>query len=115
MNRCAAFILGFLITAPMKSQAVVTIGDRSCGVWVDARRSEVINATASLDSLVVGAYLTGFMTGMAVDSRDDILRGTDYDSILLWMDKYCKAHPLEKISYGGIELFFELKSRMSKP
>jgi hypothetical protein len=108
-------ILGFFAAAPIASHAVTTLGDRSCGQWVEARRSEVITNVSTLDSVSSLNYLMGLMTGMALSENDDVLKITDADSVLLWMDQYCQTHPLDMITTGGMRLVMELRGRMHHP
>jgi len=53
----------------------------------------------------------GFMTGLAVDSQKDVLAEPDGDSLILWMDNYCKSHPLDTVGAGATVLYRELLSR----
>lgn len=58
-----------------------------------------------------GAWLVGFLSGIAVAKNSDFIKGTDGESILLWMDNYCRSNPLKGISDGGGALFYELKKQ----
>ncbi|WP_177200394.1 hypothetical protein [Paraburkholderia diazotrophica] len=54
------------------------------------------------------------MSGLATGTRVDILRDTDYDSLIAWMDNYCNTHPLERVSGGAAQLYIELQGRVPK-
>jgi hypothetical protein len=100
---CATFLLVML--ASRDAMALATMGDRSCGTWATRKQDFTTDISST-------AWLTGFMTGMAVGTSVDVLRDVDGDSVLLWMDNYCKAHPLDKVATGAATLFIELRGRM---
>src|ERR1019366_4808859 len=96
----AALLLMVLFSS--SASAVIVRAVSSCGQWVQERqangRPEDANRFWSL----------GYMSGRAVDSGMDLLKNTDAASIELWMDNYCKAHPLKSVADGGDVLFAEL-------
>ncbi|MDM0103750.1 hypothetical protein QTH97_02310 [Variovorax sp. J22R24] len=83
-------------------QAVEARGMRSCGTWTKER------AVQGVDHFVSEAWLLGYLSGMAFVSSKNILKGTDNDSLYLWMDNYCKANPLKDEADGANDLYFEL-------
>lgn len=86
------------------SAAVAVRYSWSCGAWAAEQ--------AKSNSLYYQKWwLIGFMSGLALGKDDDILEGTDPQSIYLWMDNYCKANPLNDITYGGVDLYYELKKQ----
>jgi hypothetical protein len=91
-----ALILSAASISSLAAGTVRVQGGSSCGTWVSER----------------GPYhkgwLLGYLSGIAMGSAIDILGDTDYDSIYLWMDKYCRDNPLKKISDGGSDLALEL-------
>ncbi|MFP3556948.1 hypothetical protein [Paraburkholderia sp. SIMBA_054] len=89
------------------ANATTVMGVRSCGQWT-AR-----NASA-LDRAAAEAWLLGYLGGLATGSRVDVLRDTDYDSLMAWMDNYCKAHPIERVTSGAAQLYLELQGRVPK-
>jgi hypothetical protein len=84
--------------------AITTMGGRSCGQWEN-------RAQDNMARLAAEGWLMGFMSGLAIGSSKDVLADPDGASLVLWMDNYCKAHPLEKIGTGGVVLYFELLRR----
>lgn len=54
------------------------------------------------------------MTGLAIASDAHVLKNTDGPSMLMWMDNYCRAHPLDRVATGATTLYFELRGRMGK-
>ncbi|BDC37783.1 hypothetical protein PTKU15_10800 [Paraburkholderia terrae] len=94
-------------TVTTSAYATTTIGNRTCGQWSARKQNTYI-------TFAIEAWLMGYMTGLAVASGDDVLAGTDADSIYLWMDNYCQSHPLDRVGTGATDLFFELKARQRK-
>jgi hypothetical protein len=104
-NTCIIAMMALaLLTAENSVMALTTIGDRSCGQWVGRTKSP-------LDRIGAENWLMGFMTGLAVDSQKDVLAEPDGDSLILWMDNYCKSHPLDTVGAGATVLYRELLSR----
>ncbi|RYH67703.1 MAG: hypothetical protein EON54_03810 [Alcaligenaceae bacterium] len=82
--------------------AVIVMGAVPCGVWVKDRTEKGWNETADR------SWLTGFLSGLAIESEKDVLRTVNAESIYLWMDNYCRANPLKQLATGGQVLFEEL-------
>jgi hypothetical protein len=87
-------------------------GDTSCGQYIEARAAR---ATPKYDeALVIGimtpAWLAGFLTAYNMLTPDtyNILGSSDMQSALVWLDNFCKANPLERISTGAATLVNEL-------
>ncbi|MBR8000357.1 hypothetical protein [Burkholderia vietnamiensis] len=90
-----------------EASAITTLGDRSCGKWASHGVNTVQNAADI-------SWLAGMMTGLSVALSIDVLANTDGESIALWMDNYCRSHPLNNVGTGASELFIELVGRMQK-
>lgn len=88
--------------------AVTVMGSRSCGEWVEARK------TGGYSEIAVQGWLGGYLSGLAVESGRDILASTDLSSLSLWMDKHCKDNPLRRIDGAGYFLFIELERKIKK-
>lgn len=101
MLAIAAFSLGVVTTS---ANALSTVGDRSCGKWSARKQNPYTEASSE-------AWLMGYMTGLAIASEKDVLADTDGESMILWMDNYCRTHPLDLVGTGGATLFFELMGR----
>ena len=99
-TQLATVMLLCLGLAAPSAQAVETRGARSCGIWISDK--------ANVQAVTNEAWLVGFLTGMAVNSGKDILKGTDNVSIILWVDNYCRANPLQNLTRAGDTLFEEL-------
>ena len=78
-------------------------GPISCGTFVEARKSESGKQQIAL-------WMAGFITAYNWRTLDtaDILANTDMAGALLWMENYCRAHPLESVVHGAMQLTKEL-------
>lgn len=86
-------------------------GVASCGIWVKDRTEKI---QSPLIWMVDQSWLLGFLSGMAIGTSKDVLKGIDSASIVLWMDNYCQKNPLNGTDDGGQELFLELMARTKK-
>jgi hypothetical protein len=89
---------------------IVGNGLGSCGSWIQERR------TSSVKAEVLGAWVTGFLTGansvIKGASKRDILKARDVQGLWSWIDNYCGAHPLDSIAQAAAELTAELSRRV---
>lgn len=99
-------ILGFV---SLPSSAFTTVGNRSCGKWVEGRSNP-----GSYRNIGVISWLGGYISGMASMSGVDILKDRDADSVFLWVDNYCRSNPLENLSDAGNALYSELQKGLKK-
>jgi hypothetical protein len=99
---CALALTCLVLSATTsEAQAVMTRGAPSCGKWIAEKGNGPMR----------GGYewwLLGFLTGVAVSSDKDFLRGTDNESIYLWVDNYCSSKPLSSVTEAGDRLSEEL-------
>ena len=79
---------------------------QSCGVWVEESKQEMNVRKAGLRNAVMG-----YLSGLAVGTKMDILKNTDFDSVMLWVTNYCTANPLDKMVDASDALFRELMKR----
>lgn len=97
-------LVGLLVSTG--ATAVSTMGNTSCGRWVKDR-----SASSLRDQLAGDSWLIGYLNGVAAWSDVDILNQVDGESLMLWMDNYCKANPLESVAHGGMVLGVELMKK----
>ena len=88
--------------AATNAKAVAIKGGASCGTWVKESKVE------GWPRLVNRSWLMGYLSGLVVESNRDVLRGTDAESLYLWVDNYCQSNPLKDIDDAGYILFQEL-------
>lgn len=85
--------------------AVVAFGGSDCGEWIRSPSESKRH------------WLSGYMSGLNTmhyfnDNKDDPLNKINSaQQIFLWMDNYCKANPLKRVSDGGETLFIELMKK----
>lgn len=100
----AAVVAGLMLNlAEFDAQAVDVRSIRSCGAWIKDQQEGNIPGEAANRF-----WLLGFLSGFAVGANKDLLRGTDNDSIQLWVDNYCRANPLDDVIAAGHALAVEL-------
>ena len=93
----SGLILSFAV---LNVEAVQIRGVRSCGVW--------INDKGTMQEPGHFSWLLGFLSGISIATDNDFLRGTESESISLWVDNYCRANPLDTLSGAGQLLAAEL-------
>lgn len=91
---------------------ITSLGTPSCGAWT--KHGQAKKRGDNVDALMDRSWLVGYLSGMSTGRSIDALHGTDYDSLVLWMDNYCDRHPLERISKGADELWLELADRRTQ-
>lgn len=82
---CGALLSGTADAA----NSLTYMGAKSCGEWVKRR------AEKGWPAIVLGHWVTGFLSGIAVGNNNDILKGAEGESLMLWMDNYCQDNPLD--------------------
>ena len=97
-------VFSMLAGVSTNTNAITAIDTPSCGNWVESRQAK----RSYLERAHNGGWLLGFMSGLAMKSGIDYLAKSDKDSLLLWVDNYCKANPLEYLDKAGYELEKEL-------
>ena len=83
-------------TASDKDNSSSTQGAVSCGKYIEERGLKGWSYT------VIKGWVAGYVTaynGLAPDTYD-ILGKSDLNHAMLWMEDYCKAHPLENLANG---------------
>jgi len=92
-------ILGF----SSNSLAVQVRGAPSCGNWVTERTS-----ANKWYGIANNYWLNGYLSSFAKSTSHDILKNMNNDSVKLWMDNYCKEHPLGAVDDGADLLIKQL-------
>lgn len=78
-------------------------GYASCGIWVQGRTKNDAGGVANR------FWVLGYLSGLASSSKVNILKGTDSQSIYLWIDTFCRANPLKDVADASEVLFQELR------
>jgi len=85
-------------------------GNSSCGKWLVDRKP----SAESRDPYVwfkMYDWVLGWLSAANYYDAHEPLRQTDYDGVVAWLDKYCRAHPHNIIQEAAASLVDEL----SKP
>ena len=80
------------------------LGLESCGRWVTERARES-RVASEMDTWVAG-YVTGYAAAEISPGRTMLL--TDVAALNVWVDNYCRLHPLEKVADAALKLATEL-------
>ncbi len=102
-------LLGCLFGSHLFAAEVDLMGTRSCSNWSEERR--MANSSKEMNRipvLITRSWFLGYLSGRAAASRKNFLKGTDSDSIFLWLDNYCRANPNKDLDSAGVELAREL-------
>lgn len=103
--KCAGVSLILMLSAIDVGADVTIRGVPSCVSWlVDDEQNKGDGWVRVADQ----SWLLGFLSGQALESDKNVLKGTDSDTLYRWMDNYCMMNPLKNIADGGDALFYEL-------
>jgi len=121
----AAFAVVLTAVMPAFSEYALDVGANTCTKWIEARKIR-----GGLADVKHAAWLRGYLSAAAAllqgearsavfmgknDQRliekADILRQIEATAIDAWMDKYCQAHPIDKIADAIRVLVSELKQK----
>jgi hypothetical protein len=106
----AILCLGANSSAGAELSSVVGVGNKSCGAWTAARRSQTMLAD------VYEGWIAGFLTGANsiisntehIDTLAEIIAHRDAEGIWAWIDNYCQSYPLDSIATAADKLGAEL-------
>jgi hypothetical protein len=88
----ALLVITFSVISNWANAQVHIKGGRSCGVWIEDRRSK-----DKLGEIGDMNWLIGYLSGLTSAWNKDILAGTDNSSIYLWVDNYCQTNPMMRL------------------
>jgi hypothetical protein len=109
MSRTIAFLAGCLLSLNLFASVVDIRGSRSCGKWVEEKRmANSMNEMNRIPALITQSWFLGYLSGRADESGKNFLKGTDNESIFLWLDNYCHANPDKNLDNAGPALAREL-------
>jgi hypothetical protein len=89
-----------------KTVAIHGFGSQSCGAWIEARRQRN-QVSVGMGSWVLG-YITAYNT---FEGTGNVLRGTDLEGTLAWIDKHCRDNPTEDLANAVVALIRHLEPR----
>ena len=67
-----------------------------------------MNEMNRIPVLITKNWFLGYLSGRADESGKNFLKGTDSESIFLWLDNYCHANPDKNLDNAGLDLAREL-------
>lgn len=81
----------------------------SCGYWTEQRR------LGGGHSQIWEGWILGYISGLnAFGPNDgDVAPDVRPEGLMAWVDNYCAAHPLDRISLAGFKLAEQLRKRRS--
>jgi hypothetical protein len=105
----------YILTLPQKRGRLahweLGIGQGANSCWAGTRSHEAKAATQGLYT----QWVAGFASGLNWDTDDpDILTEIDFHGLMAWVDNYCKANPLAKVTTGAAMLVHELRERTQR-
>jgi hypothetical protein len=92
------------LTASLSAGAATAFSNPNCAEWVEKP------LYYSTHAWLLG-YLTGLNVAFTLEGQRDMLTGMTSAQLLLWMDNYCKAHPLSDAVDGSVDLVLELRAK----
>lgn len=91
------------------------VGVQSCGDWAANRQKVASKQTgADWNELVYVSWVQGFLSGFngaAWGAKSKTFGVPGPETITIYLDKYCREHPLDNLVSGSIELMVDLKRR----
>lgn len=98
--------IAIALSASTSVTAQTTFGGADCGQWVKNQSS------------AQKQWLMGYMSGLSamhvmanLEPADPLDKVDSADQMFLWVDIYCKEHPLQRVGVAGWLLFQELKKK----
>jgi hypothetical protein len=102
---CATFFCA--INGEAKGQTTTIYGSPNCGEWVTEKGNDRLLSRTWLIGYMSGINITWDVTGKKpIENALSVISSTA--QVFVWMDNYCRDHPLDKVSEAGMTLFFEL-------
>jgi hypothetical protein len=103
-------LIAFLLH-PARSQPITIYGPDieqfSCGTWSAEQNMAKRSARES--------WLMGVVTGYNLYRSSEAVSAPDTKAMLVWVDRYCAAHPLETLPTAALALINELRKRIGLP
>jgi len=95
------------LAANAKSRTEIGYGMATCGAWTtDEDPNGRVRQTRA-------AWILGYLSRASYDHAGDMLDPVDAPAIEAWIDNYCKAHPLDRLSRAAEALEVELAARVA--
>jgi len=114
------FIVGFLVLFVMTSCQVyagpttywITSGEHTCGHYIKVLEGHRQNNYSDTDEYYLYmSWFEGFATCQSHIIKEDVLHGSDLDAITLWLEKYCKDHPMDSFTTASENFLNAIKNK----
>ena len=79
-----------------------------CGAWTQAHTTNAPERL-NMEDWIAG-YLSNFNSLTNDPDVPDFLKDEDWDGLITWIDRYCEAHPPDKLEKAARELELDLLS-----
>ena len=79
-----------LASITMNANAVTVMDAPSCSEWNPKEATHRI-------------WIEAFLSGIAVERNNDFLDKVSLESIVRWVDNYCKANPKGEVTVAGVQ------------
>jgi hypothetical protein len=116
VTACACLGSFGALSQEKKAPVVLGVGSKSCGSWTQVRRAGGVMA-GNYESWIAG-FLSGSNSIISGELKVDILEQqtklADAQDINVWIDNYCKSHPMVPIAEAANELGRELIRRAAR-
>lgn len=105
----AALLVG-MVTAPALAQTKAdfdSLGVISCGQWLEAGQTGIWRGE---DQMWVLGFVSGMDAGLSTTAPKVSGAGSKSDppSMFAWLDNYCSAHPLDRLTTAAVLLWTAL-------
>jgi hypothetical protein len=104
-----AALISLFSTGVMGQPMMYGLGTQGCGKYV-----AVADQGKRGDGQEVYQYITwmsGFMSHASSVNGVDYFKNSDTESVQLWLENYCRAHPLEPFAIAVAQLMVELSKK----
>lgn len=85
------------------------LGGSSCGGFVSASEATRTGSQQSVYSYMM--WFSGYATMASGQTGIDYFKGSDTESMQLWLESYCRANPLAMFNEAAVHLMVELHKK----
>ena len=88
-------------------------GSGTCGAYIKAVEDARENSTCeySIVKQLYSSWFQGYASGLSHLPGADYVKDMDDNALELWLENYCRAHPLEQFGSACSNLIVELEEK----
>ena len=108
------FLALFVVVSQVYGQAFMAYGPgvKSCGNYVKVMEGYRLgNSSDKAERVKFFSWFLGFASARSFFWRIDALYGKDFDTVEVWLEKYCREHPLDDFLGASWNLLMELEQK----